>query len=267
LRKFYFPLSLVGLLGVGLIALIVILGFQQRQSKIHQSGLSDASSLNVLFVGNSFTYVNDMPGLVKQLAEAAHEVKPFVSVQETPGGYTLKRHWEDGKAVQLLQSSRWDYVVLQEQSQFLSFEQWQRFRDVHPYARQLNNLAWQNKAKLVLFMTWGYEKGDLENRTSDSFSDMQSRLTEGNMELAKDLSATVAPVGIAWRQALSRNPQLRLWGEDGRHPNLQGSYLAACVFYKLFYHKSPVGNSFSAGLSASEAYFLQDVASSVASAP
>jgi hypothetical protein len=139
LKKFYFPLGLVALLGVGLIALIVILGFQQRQSKNHQSGLSDASSLNVLFIGNSFTYFNDMPGLVKQLAEAAHEAKPFVSVQETPGGYTLKRHWEKGKAVQLLQSSRWDYVVLQEQSQFLSFEQWQRFQDVHPYARQFNN--------------------------------------------------------------------------------------------------------------------------------
>jgi Domain of unknown function (DUF4886) len=267
LRKFYLPLSLVGLLGVGAIALIVILGFQQQQSKIHQSGLSEKSFLNVLFVGNSFTYFNDMPGLVKLLAEAAHEAKPFVSAQETPGGYTLKRHWEDGKVAQVLQSSRWDYVVLQEQSQFLSFAQWQRFQEVHPYARQLNNLAWQNKAKLVLFMTWGYEKGDLENRTSDSFSDMQNRLTEGNMELAKDLSATVAPVGIAWRLALSRNPQLRLWGEDGRHPNLKGSYLSACVFYKLFYQKSPVNNPFTAGLSTREAYFLQDVAASAVSVP
>jgi Domain of unknown function (DUF4886) len=265
LKKLYLLFSLIGLAGIGAIVLAVAVGFQQRQSKLHQSSLSNAASLNVLFVGNSFTYFNDMPALVKQLADAAHEEKPFMSVQETPGGYTLKQHWESGKVAQLIQSNRWDYVVLQEQSQALSFAQWQRFRDVHPYARQFNNLAWQNKTKLILFMTWGYEKGDLENRTSDSFSDMQSRLAEGNMELAKDLSAIVVPVGIAWRQALSRNPQIRLWGEDGRHPNLSGSYLAACVFYKLFYRKSPVGNPFTAGLSAREAYFLQDVAASAAS--
>jgi hypothetical protein len=267
LKKLYLVLSLIGLVGIGAIALAVVFGVQPREDKTHQTSVSSETSLNVLFVGNSFTFFNDMPSLVRQLAEAAHEEKTFASTQETPGGFTLKQHWDKGVAAQLLQSKHWDYVVLQEQSQALSFAQWQRFQDVHPYARQLNNVAWQNKAKVIVFMTWGYANGDLENRQSDSFLDMQNRLTDGNMELAKDLSATVAPVGTAWRQALSRNPQIGLWGEDGRHPSLKGSYLAACVFYKLFYQKSPVGNPFTAGLSSSEAYLLQEIAASAVAVP
>jgi hypothetical protein len=79
--------------------------------------------------------------------------------------------------------------------------------------------------------------------------------------------AVAVVLAIQPRQAKTRNPQIRLWGEDGRHPSLKGSYLAACVFYKLFYQKSPVGNSFTAGLSSSEAYFLQDIAASAVSVP
>jgi hypothetical protein len=233
------------------------------QSNAHQPNAPNKASLNVLFVGNSFTHSNDLPGLIRQLAEGARETKTLSHVQQTPGGYTLKKHWDKATVAQLIQSHRWDYVVLQEQSQALSFEHWQRLQEVHPYARQLNSLALKSQANVIVFMSWGYKAGDIDNRERDSFFDMQGRLADGSTQLAKDLSATVAPVGTAWRLAVSRNPKIGLWAEDGRHPSLRGSYLAACVFYKLFYKRSPVGNPFTAGLSPSDAYFLQDVASSV----
>jgi hemolysin-activating ACP:hemolysin acyltransferase len=203
-----------------------------------------------------------MPQMVVQLAKSAKESVPLLAFQEVPGGWTFKQHVSKGKVAELLKSAQWNYVVLQEQSQFLSFSHEQRLQDVHPAARQMNTMIYNNHAKPILFMTWGYRDGDLMNRQSDSYPDMQNRIALGYTELAKDLSATIAPVGLAWQQAIARRPDLNLWDVDGKHPNLKGSYLAACMFYGLIYHKSPLNNPFRANLDPVDAYFLQSVAES-----
>jgi hypothetical protein len=60
-------------------------------------------------------------------------------------------------------------------------------------------------------------------------------------DLAAELNARVAPVGMAWKKALAADPQLVLHQPDKSHPNPTGSYLAACVFYATLLDKSPVG--------------------------
>lgn len=90
--------------------------------------------------------------------------------------------------------------------------------------------------------------------------DMQERIRQGYTEIAAELSAMVAPVGLAWEEALKTNPKLDLWASDGIHPSKKGSYLAACVFYSLLYQKDPTGNTFTAGLETNEAGFLQGMA-------
>jgi hypothetical protein len=70
----------------------------------------------------------------------------------------------------------------------------------------------------------------------------------------------VAPVGVAWRNAVQRQPGIALWETDGSHPSRAGSYLAACVFFQMLYERSPVGNSFTAGLDQGTARMLQQVA-------
>jgi hypothetical protein len=265
-------LGLIALVGFAIVGAGTYWGMQKRETlSSSQDNLSESKmpltesqkpeqGIKVLFVGNSFTYFNDMPQMVSQLAKSNGEPQPFLAVQEAPGGFTFSQHVSKGKVAALLKSTKWDYVVLQEQSQFLSFEQWQRFQEVHVPARQLNMLIYNNGAKPIVFMTWGYRDGDLMNKKSDSYLDMQNRLNTGYTDLAKDLSAVIAPVGIAWQQSLARKPGLNLWDADGKHPNPKGSYLAACVFYGLFYGKSPVGNAFRGNLDAVEAYFLQSVA-------
>src|SRR5262249_32817696 len=71
--------------------------------------------VRVLFIGNSYTFVNDLPRMLAALARAGGQ-RPVVHDRETPGGCTLEKHWRDGKAAQKIAAGKWDYVVLQEQS-------------------------------------------------------------------------------------------------------------------------------------------------------
>src|ERR1043166_6791316 len=71
--------------------------------------------VRVLFIGNSYTYVNDLPKMIAALARAGKQ-PPLVYERETPGGCTLEKHWKDGKAARKIAAGKWDYVVLQEHS-------------------------------------------------------------------------------------------------------------------------------------------------------
>src|SRR5438067_8134003 len=75
---------------------------------------SAGEELRALFIGNSLTFVNDLPGMLAELAKAGRQ-KPLYHDQETPGGCNLEKHWKDGKALAKIRSGRWDYVVLQEE--------------------------------------------------------------------------------------------------------------------------------------------------------
>ena len=92
---------------------------------------------------------------------------------------------------------------------------------------------------------------------------MQAALAEGYDDLGRRLHASVAPVGLAWAEALRTRPDLSLWEGDGRHPSKLGSYLAACVFYAMLTHRDPRESGFTAGLSSSEARYLQKAAAKI----
>lgn len=70
----------------------------------------------------------------------------------------------------------------------------------------------------------------------------------------------VAPVGAAWQTAVAQKAFPALWQDDGSHPTVQGTYLAACVFYATIFRQSPMGLSYHDGLSDAEAIKLQEVA-------
>lgn len=117
--------------------------------------------------------------------------------------------------------------------------------------------------RTLLFMTWGYKNGDEGNLPGDTFDAMQARLAQGYAKLGAQLNAPVAPVGLAWAEALRREPGLDLWARDGEHPNASGSFLAACVLYRLLSGRDPSGSVFTGGVPLIRARFLQDVADDV----
>lgn len=76
---------------------------------------STAGNLRVLFVGNSFTHQNDLPGLTARLAASTRPPRALETQLVEEGGATLKRHWEAGRALEAIRKGKWDYVVLQGQ--------------------------------------------------------------------------------------------------------------------------------------------------------
>ncbi|TML15725.1 MAG: hypothetical protein E6G33_07440 [Actinobacteria bacterium] len=219
--------------------------------------------LRVLFVGNSFTFRNGLARMVHDLAVYDRGGPQLFAVEYAAPGWSFEDAANDDGLTRLLQDVRWNVVVLQEQSQLLSFarEEWQR--ETYPFARALQNEITRDGAHTLLFMTWGYKRGDQHNWPGDSFAGMQGRLSEGYSALAAELRASVAPAGLAWAEALRQRPGLDLWESDGKHPNRHGSYLAACVFYGILTGRDPVRSTFTAGLQPSDARFLQGVAHAI----
>jgi hypothetical protein len=190
------------------------------------STLGAERPLRIFFVGNSYTFVNDLPGVLTGLAEASRG-RRIVTGQHTPGGYTLEQHVKDGKAADDIRKQKWDVVVLQEQSVLPIVQP----ASMYAGAWKLHETIKSQEARTVFYLTWA-RKGQPQ---------MQERLNHAYVSIAKALEADVAPVGTAWQRALREDPALELYMRDGSHPSPDGTYLAACVFYATLLDKNPAG--------------------------
>jgi hypothetical protein len=57
---------------------------------------------NALFIGNSYTYVNDLPGIIQEIALSKGNI--FSHQSHTPGGSTLAQHASNPTVQNLLNS-------------------------------------------------------------------------------------------------------------------------------------------------------------------
>jgi hypothetical protein len=169
--------------------------------------------LRVLFVGNSFTFGNDLPQLVAELG-LSHDPPVRLEVETAArDGMTLERHWKEGDVARRLTVEAWDVVVLQEQSA-------RPLTDpelMEAYVRRFAALAREAGTEVILFQTWA-SRDDPETE--------QPRAATYR-RIAAAVGATVAPVGAAWSRALARRPKPALHAADGLHASPAGSRLAA----------------------------------------
>lgn len=236
------------------------------------SGFSQPTIQKVLFLGNSYTYVNNLPGLVAALAHYSGDSLYFDS--NTPGGYTLgwqpTAHVSDASSLTKIQSVDWDFVVLQEQSQTPAIPV---LRDscMLPASVILRDSVKSNHAcsRVLFYLTWGRRFGGIQCFTTNycstnfsGFDQMQDSVTRSYKLIADSLDEWISPVGEAWRFVL-QNSNMVLHDQDQSHPNLKGSYLAACVFYDVIFHKRSFGNAYTGGLLTDTAHFLQLAADSI----
>lgn len=212
--------------------------------------------LRVLFVGNSYTYVNDLPGMFRQLACSGG--RRVEIAQEAPGGWTLAQHAASPQTLKTIQRQKWDYVVLQEQSEIPAVAD-VRTQSMYPAVRKLVYLITGQGSMPILFLTWGHRDGS-QIAGFSGYADMQAALIDGYMGISKEMTLPVAPVGQAWQRAVTQANPMDLWQADGSHPNPSGTYLAACVFYAAFYNQSPEGLSYRAGIAENTARTLQTLA-------
>ncbi|HEV3260196.1 MAG TPA: hypothetical protein VG013_25290 [Gemmataceae bacterium] len=201
--------------------------------------------LKVLFVGNSFTARNDLPGLIAQLA--ATRGKSIQHRLISAGGASLRNHWNAGEALKAIKGGQYDYVVLQEQSTLPI----KNARRMHENVRLFDEAINVAGAKTILYMTWARRQAP----------ESQEAITDAYTSIGLELGATVVPVGAVWQSFLRKHNQPALHDRDQSHPTLAGSYLAACVFLAVLFKESPFGiDAKVAGLSAKDRGLLQKTA-------
>jgi lysophospholipase L1-like esterase len=222
-------------------------------------GAASSSCTSVLFVGNSYTSTNDLPGTFARLSRAAGRNVTVAMV--APGGQTLAGHAADDGTRTAISSGRWTYVVLQEQSEVPAASKAAR-KAMADAAKTLATLAANAKAKPILFETWAHRDGWPEQGLDGS--QMQDAIDAAYGSLASALRVPVAPVGAAWQEARTQRPDIALWQPDGSHPTAAGTYLAAAVLYVTIFGRQPVVVRDTSGLDGDTAIFLRSVAGAVA---
>ena len=173
-----------------------------------------------LFIGNSFTARNNLPELVAQLTSAGNKgvfEHELISVNGAP----LRTHLNKGEAQQRMQAARRDYVVLQEQSTLPVKNPARTAENIRDFDTAIKEAG----AQTVLYMTWARQNAP----------ETQETLSETYTQVGRELAATVVPAGLAWQHCLATHPDIVLHDKDQSHPNLAGSYLAACTFYATLF--------------------------------
>jgi hypothetical protein len=201
--------------------------------------------MNVLFIGNSFTQRNDLPGLIARMAEArGHELRHTLI---SAGGASLRQHWNAGKAPRAIEGGGYDRVVLQEQSTLPVKNAVRMAENVRLFDAAIKAAG----ATMVLYLTWARAHAP----------ESQQAITDAYTTIGRELGATIVPAGEAWRRFLAKHREPVLHDKDQSHPALAGSYLAACAFYAVLFEDSPVGIDANVkGLSPEHRTLLQTVA-------
>jgi hypothetical protein len=199
-------------------------------------------TVTILFIGNSFTQRNDLPGLM-----AAMAAEREVSIQKeliSAGGASLRMHWNSGRAAQAIATRRYDYVVLQEQSTLPV----KNARRMAENIQLFHEVIKQAGSKTVLYMTW----------TRQHSPELQKVITDAYNSVGKKIGAIMVPVGSAWARFIAEHNRPLLYDHDQSHPSLAGSYFAACVFLASLLKINPTGIvAGGAGMDESEQRILQ----------
>jgi hypothetical protein len=220
-----------------------------------------------MFIGNSFFYYNNgMPGHVSLLEKAAdpehkqdyratmvtiggsgfdwHDVESYFR-PDAIGRYSFDDH---NNVVFNKPGKQFDAAVMMDCSQC----------PIHPtlkpifteYAKKDSDIVRAHGATPIFFMSWAYaDKPEMTAQLAEAYT------VAGNAN-----NALVIPAGLAFARALAKQPELNLYVADKRHPTLAGTYLAACTVFAALTGRSPVGNTYTAGLDEPTAHLLQQVA-------
>jgi hypothetical protein len=118
------------------------------------------------------------------------------------------------------------------------------------FAKKDSDIVRAHGTRPVFFMSWAYADKP----------EMTAQLAEAYTVAGNENNALVIPAGLAFARAVGKQPELNLYAPDKRHPSLAGTYLAACTAFAALTGRSPVGNSYVAGIDEPTARFLQIVA-------
>lgn len=189
----------------------------------------------VLFVGNSLTAANDLPGMVSRLGGFDVEVR-------APGGYALEDHWNLTDVHEAIARGGYDFVVLQQGPSSLPESGANLVEWTATFADAIRAAG----ATPVVYMVW-----------PESYRRYAVNAVISNYRrAARESGSLLAPAGEVWKRA----PTLPLYGPDGFHPSRLGTYAAAVTITAVLASRSPVGLPVVPGVSAKRARVVQRAA-------
>jgi hypothetical protein len=191
-------------------------------------GDASPKPLRVLFIGNSYTFFNNLPYLLETVAASQKDGPRIQTEVSLSGGKTLKWHWENKRALEAIRKGGWDFVVLQEHSTLGNIVRDGSLPAINDpsmyfeYAEKFYEEISRAGARTVLYATWS-RQGHPEH---------QRRLDDAFTRFAVKAGASIVPAGLAWTVARIEAPSIQLHMPDRSHPTAAGSYFNALLFYQ-----------------------------------
>ena len=183
--------------------------------------------IRVLFLGNSLTYTNDLPAMVRAIG-AADGITVHTKTMAYPN-WGLQDHWEEGNAAEEIVRGEWDVVVMQQGPSALAESR----VDLLTWTAKFGALAAAHNTCMAMYMVWPQASRKFD------FDAVYAHYKE-----AADVNdGQFLPAGEGWLHAWAATPSLALYGSDGFHPSPLGTYLAALVVYGGVTGRSPAGNT------------------------
>lgn len=243
-----------------LVAVLALTACLPRRAPNCRAAPPEAGCARVLFLGNSYTFVNNLPGVFEKVAASLGH--PVYTDLVAPGGARLADHSVSDDVRQRIRTGHWTHVVLQEQSLFPAVEA-SRQREMYPAVRALVAEIRAANAQPVLLATWGRPHGYPEGGFAD-YATMQAEITRGYRTIAQEQQSVLVPVGDAWAAVTAAHPDIPLWQPDGSHPSVQGTFLAANVLAATLFRAVPRGLGTRGDVPEVHVYRLQQAAAKAA---
>ena len=190
------------------------------------------TNLRILFIGNSLTYVNDLPSLVQSLGRNNPDRTVTVGSVAFPN-YSLVDHWDRGDAQRAIANGPWDYVVLQQGPSALPESRAVLVEYAGKFAEEIRRAG----ARPAIYMVWPEldRAGDWD-AVSASYA-----------AAASAVDGVLLPGGEAIRSAYNADQSIPLFQGDNFHPAFAGSYAVALTMYARLTGESPLGLTSRAG--------------------
>ncbi len=185
----------------------------------------DPDNLNILFIGNSLTYTNDLPNMLGALIDSAAQGPVDVRWKTEPN-LGLQDHWFGDEVRPMIEGGGWDFVIMQQGPSATEGRP-----SLLEYSKRFGEIIRESGAKPALYMVW-----PADDRSFDWDA------VRASYAMAADSAGGVfLPAGEGWRVAWEADSTLPFYSADGFHPTVLGTYMAALVIFEQLTGETPVG--------------------------
>ena len=183
----------------------------------------------ILILGNSRTSFNDMPDMVRAMADSAHDPQKLEITLDAPGGASFEILWNDG-ATQRLLKQHWDDVILQGESRAQSSDD--LAHSFQTYGADLIDAVHPASGHARLVVNWAYASSAWSDGDPDGSgrAELKREIRAATAALGERTGAHLVDVAELWSAVERDHPEIALT-VDGNHPSLAGSYLFALALY------------------------------------